>query len=93
MPELPSLAEAAGLPGSTSAVLGYCAPARTPREIVARLGAEILRAMQGREMRERFINAGLEPTAIGGDEAVAFIKRNIERYGQIAPPPRSMPRD
>ena len=35
-------------------------------------------------MRERFTNAGLEPTAIGGDEAVAFIKRNIERYGQIA---------
>jgi tripartite-type tricarboxylate transporter receptor subunit TctC len=40
--------------------------------------------MQGKEMLERFINAGLDPAAIGADEAAAFIKRNIERYGEIA---------
>ena len=85
LPELPPLAEAAGLPGfDIGGWLGYCAPARTPREIVARLGAEIVRIMQGGEMRDRFIKAGLDPVAIGADEAVAFIKRNIERYGQIA---------
>jgi len=85
MPEMPPLAETAGLPGfDIGGWLGYCAPARTPREIVARLGAEIVRIMQDGEMRERFIRAGLDPAGIGGDEAVAFIKRNIERYGQIA---------
>ena len=85
MPELPSLAEAAGLPGfDIGGWLGYCAPARTPPEIVGRLRAEILRTMQGSEMRERFMNAGLDPVAIGTDEALAFIKHNIERYGQIA---------
>jgi hypothetical protein len=40
--------------------------------------------MQGGEMRERFINAGFDPAVIGADEAPAFIKRNIERYGEIA---------
>ena len=85
LPELPPLAEAAGLPGfDIGGWLGYCAPARTPREIVARLSAEVVRIMQGNEMRERFINAGLDPAAIGADEAVTFIKHNIERYGQIA---------
>ena len=85
MPELPPLAEAAGLPGfDIGGWLGYCAPARTPRQIVARLGAEIVRIMQGSEMTERFVKAGLEPVGIGGDEAVAFIRSNIERYGQIA---------
>lgn len=85
LPEMPPLAEAAGLPGfDIGGWLGYCAPARTPREIVARLGAEIVRIMQGSEMRERFIKAGLDPKAIGADEAAAFIQRNIERYGQIA---------
>jgi tripartite-type tricarboxylate transporter receptor subunit TctC len=85
MPELPPLAEAAALPGfDIGGWLGYCAPARTPHDIVARLGGEIVRIMQGGEMRERFIKAGLDPAAIGGDEAVAFIKRNIERYGEIA---------
>jgi tripartite-type tricarboxylate transporter receptor subunit TctC len=85
MPELPSLAEAAGLPGfDIAGWIGYCAPARTPRQIVARLSAEILRTMQGNQMRERFMNAGLEPAAIGADDAPVFIKRNIERYGEIA---------
>ena len=85
LPELPPLAEAAGLPGfDVGGWIGYCAPARTPREIVARLGAGILVIMQGGEMRQRFLNAGLDPVAIGGEEAVAFIKRNIERYGEIA---------
>jgi tripartite-type tricarboxylate transporter receptor subunit TctC len=85
LPQLPPLAEAAGLPGfDIGGWLGYCAPARTPREIVARLGAEIVRIIQGSEMRERFIKAGLDPKAIGADEAPAFIQRNIERYGQIA---------
>jgi tripartite-type tricarboxylate transporter receptor subunit TctC len=85
MPELPSLAEAAGLPGfDIGGWIGYCAPARTPRQIVARLSAEILRTMQGNQMRERFMNAGLEPAAIGADDAPVFIKRNIERYGEIA---------
>ena len=30
------------------------------------------------------MNSGLDPVAIGTDEALAFIKHNIERYGQIA---------
>jgi tripartite-type tricarboxylate transporter receptor subunit TctC len=85
IPELPPLAEAAGLPGfDVGGWIGYCAPARTPREIVARLSVEIVRTMQGSEMRERFTNAGLDPKAIGADEAASFIKRNIERYGEIA---------
>jgi tripartite-type tricarboxylate transporter receptor subunit TctC len=40
--------------------------------------------MQGKEMQERFLNAGLDPVAMGAEEAAPFIKRNIERYGQIA---------
>ena len=85
LPEMPPLAETAGLPGfDIGGWLGYCAPARTPREIVARLGAEIVHVMQGNEMRELFIRAGLDPIAIGPDEAAAFIQRQIERYGEIA---------
>jgi tripartite-type tricarboxylate transporter receptor subunit TctC len=85
LPEIAPLAETAELPGfDVGGWLGYCAPAGTPREIVARAGAEIVRSMQGKEMQERFLNAGLDPVAMGAEEAAPFIKRNIERYGQIA---------
>ena len=86
MPELAPLAETAGLPGfDIGGWIGYCAPARTPREIVARLGGEIVRIMQGKEMHERFLGAGLGgPAALGPDEAAAILKRDLQSYGKIA---------
>lgn len=82
--ELAPLAETAGLPGfDIGGWSGYAAPAGTPREIVARLSAEILKAMQAPEVRERFINIGLDPVTMTPEETTAFIKQDIERYGRI----------
>jgi len=82
--ELAPLAETAGLPGfDIGGWSGYAAPAGTPREIVARLSAEILKAMQAPEVRERFINIGLDPVTMTPEETTAFIKQDIERYAQI----------
>jgi tripartite-type tricarboxylate transporter receptor subunit TctC len=84
LPEVAPLAEAAGLPGfDIGGWIGYAAPAGTPREVVARLSAEIARAMQTPEMRERFTNIGLDPVTMTPEETVAFIRQDIERYGQI----------
>lgn len=84
MPDLPPLAEAAGIPGyDMAAWVGYMAPAGTPREIVVRIAAEIQKAAQSADLKERFVSLGLEPAASTPEELGALLRREQERYGTI----------
>ena len=84
MPEVPTLAEAAELPGyDVAAWVAILAPAKTPREITARLGAEVQKAVQVQDLRERFIALGMEPSAGTSDELAARLIRERESYGAI----------
>ena len=84
LPEVPTLAEAANLPDYDAAAwIGYAAPAGTPREIVARLSAEIQKALQANELKERLLNAGLDPVSSTPGGLVAFMRNEQERYAAI----------
>lgn len=84
MPEVAPLAETAGLPGyDVAAWIGYAAPAGTPRDIVARLSAEMQKALQSPETKERMANIGLDALASTPEEMAAFMRREHERYGSI----------
>jgi tripartite-type tricarboxylate transporter receptor subunit TctC len=84
LPDVPTLAEAANLPQYDAAAwIGYMAPAGTPRDVANHLASEIKRAMQSKELQERYLALGLEPAASTPDEMGAFLKREQERYGKI----------
>jgi len=84
LPDVPTLAEAADLPGFDAAAwIGYSAPAGTPREIVARLSEEIQKAMRGPDMRERYVALGLDQASSTPDEMAAYMVREQERYATI----------
>jgi tripartite-type tricarboxylate transporter receptor subunit TctC len=84
LPDVPTLAEAADIPGyDIGAWIGYAAPPGTPREITARLAAEIQKAMQAQDLRERYLTLGMDPAANTPDEMGAFLRREQERYGSI----------
>jgi tripartite-type tricarboxylate transporter receptor subunit TctC len=84
LPDVPSLAEAAGIPGYDAAAwIGYLAPAGTPREITARLSAEIQKAVQTADLKARYLTLGMEPVANTPEELAALMRREQERYGQI----------
>jgi tripartite-type tricarboxylate transporter receptor subunit TctC len=84
LPGVPSLAQAADIPGyDIGAWIGYAAAPGTPREIVAKLSAEIGKAIQSPDLRERFMSLGLEPTANSPEEMAAFLKKEQQRYGDI----------
>ena len=83
LPDVPTMNEAAGFTDFDAAAwIGYAAPAGTPREIVARLSAEMQKAMQAPDFRERMLNAGLD-LATPPDDAAAFMKREQDRYATI----------
>jgi tripartite-type tricarboxylate transporter receptor subunit TctC len=83
LPDVPPLAETAGIPYAAAAWIGYAAPAGTPREVRARLSAEVQKALGSEEMKQRMINVGLDAVSSTPEEMAAFMKLEQERYGNI----------
>src|SRR5438874_643326 len=84
LPDVPPLAESAGLPEyDVAAWIGYAAPSGTPREVLARLSGEIQKALKTEELKERMANIGLDPVASTPEEMAAFMRREQERYAAI----------
>jgi tripartite-type tricarboxylate transporter receptor subunit TctC len=84
LPELPPLAEAAGLQGYDAAAwIGYVAPRGTPRDIVQRLAAEVGKALNSDELKARYVALGLDPVSTTPDEMADTLRREQERYGAI----------
>ena len=84
LPELPPLAEAAGLRGYDAAAwIGYVAPRGTPRDIVQRLAAEVGKALNSDELKARYVALGLDPVSTTPDEMADTLRREQERYGAI----------
>lgn len=82
LPELPAIAET--LPGYDMSVwYGVSAPAGTPREIVVRLNAEIVRALAAPDFRQRFEADANE--AIGGtpEQFGSYIKTELGRWEKL----------
>ncbi len=83
LPGIPTVAES-GIPGydSTNAV-GILAPAKTPRQTVARLNGEIDRILGMREVRERMSNLGTEPAGGAPEVFRTFIDSEIEKWARV----------
>ena len=84
LPDVPTLEEAAGLPGfEMSAWQGIVVPAATPREIVARLNAEINKAVQNADLRQRLATQGAEPLGGTSEHYAAYIRSELGRWTKV----------
>ena len=83
-PELPTLSESA-LPGfDVSTWQAVLAPAGTPREVVQRLNAEIVKAMALPEMKEKFLSFGTDAATGTPEELGRFLTSEVAKIGKIA---------
>ena len=83
-PELPTIAEAA-LPGFVFDVwYGMVVPGETPRAIVAKANAEIVRLLNTPVIRERFTAVGLEPSPSTSEEFRNLLRREIPMWHKVA---------
>jgi tripartite-type tricarboxylate transporter receptor subunit TctC len=83
MPDLPPLAEAAGLDYDAAAWIGYAAPSGTPREVLMRVSSEMQKALATQELKDRLISLGLDARSSTPEEMAAFMRREQERYAKI----------
>jgi tripartite-type tricarboxylate transporter receptor subunit TctC len=83
LPEVPTVAES-GFPGyEASSWYGILAPAGTPREIVARLNSEFLRALEQPEVRNNLLADGAEPVGGSAEQFGAYIRSEKDRMGKL----------
>lgn len=79
-PELPTVAEQ-GYPGFTGVPwIVLMAPARTPPAIVAKLNAEVNRALATKEMRDSFVAQGVETMLMSPEELGTFMKSELDKW-------------
>jgi len=84
LPDVPTLAEAANIPGyDIGAWIGYAAPPGTPKEVTAKLSAEIAKAMQAPDLKERYLSLGMDPASNTPEEMASFMRNEQARYGSI----------
>ncbi|HXV08961.1 MAG TPA: tripartite tricarboxylate transporter substrate-binding protein, partial [Burkholderiales bacterium] len=64
---------------------GIFAPARTPREIIARLNTELVRILRSPELIQIIVDSGGDPDAVGGspEEVAAFVRREQETLAAL----------
>jgi tripartite-type tricarboxylate transporter receptor subunit TctC len=82
-PDVPTVSES-GLPGfffnSWFAIL---APAGTPKEIVARLNAEVLKAVGDPEVRSKLENLGFTVRGSSAEELGALTREQLAKYARV----------
>ena len=82
-PELPTVAES-GVPGfEVTTMYGIAAPAKTPRAIIDRLHAEIVRALKLPDFRVRLTDAGADPVGSTPEEYTAFVQSEIAKWAKV----------
>ena len=59
------------------------APAATPRTIVARLNQCMVRTLGMSDVRTQLARQGVEPAPGTTEEAAAFLKKDVARWGRI----------
>jgi len=62
---------------------GFFAPAKTPREVIARLQKEIAAAARHPEVARRLVEIGAEPVGSTPAEQDAILKRQVEQFRPI----------
>ena len=83
LPELPTVGET--VPGVVvSAWYGMQVPAGTPREIIARLNADLVKAVATDRVARSIVASGLEPVTNTPEQFAAFIREETVRWGKVA---------
>ncbi len=83
LPDLPTVAES-GLPGyEAMGWFGLLAPAATPRQIVTKVSIDVNRVLAEREVREKMLGLGADPSGDTPEEFARFIREDQAKWGRL----------
>ena len=83
LPEVPTLAQA-GYPGILAENwYGLYAPAGTPKEVLARLHADLSRALADTDTRQKLAAQGAETRNLTSEQSAAFVRAEIAKWARV----------
>jgi tripartite-type tricarboxylate transporter receptor subunit TctC len=83
LPEVPAIGES--LKGfEADSWFGLMVPAGTPRDIIAKLNAEVQKTLASQEVKDRLLAVGGFVQAGGPEQFAARLKSDIEKWGKVA---------
>jgi tripartite-type tricarboxylate transporter receptor subunit TctC len=82
-PDIPTVIEAGVPKFDMMTWTGILAPAKTPPEIVARIGAEVRRVMHQPETRNFLISQGVEPAGSTAEEFASLIRSEMQKWRDL----------
>jgi tripartite-type tricarboxylate transporter receptor subunit TctC len=83
LPDVPTMAEA-GFPGQEADTLqGVLVPAATPKEIVALLHREFIKAIAAPDVQQRFAELGFDAAGSTSEQFAAQIKDEIAKWSKV----------
>ena len=82
-PDVPTLAES-GMPGfEVGAWQGLMVPANTPKPIIQRLNAEVMKALQSPDVRQKLALQGAEPLGSTPEAYGEYIQKELNRWEMV----------
>ncbi|HSD41470.1 MAG TPA: tripartite tricarboxylate transporter substrate binding protein [Burkholderiales bacterium] len=82
-PDVPTIAEA-GVPGyDVVQWFGILAPAGTPREIIAKLHAATVRALEDPKVKNGFLASGAETVGNTPEDLAAILRSDLAKWGKL----------
>lgn len=83
LPEVPSIQEDGVKEFETVAWFGIVAPAATPKQILARLNAETVKAIKLPDVNKRLLDAGSTIIGNSPEEADKFLRDEVDKWGKV----------
>lgn len=81
--EYPTIAES-GIPGFESAAWnGLYAPAALPKDVIARLNADVAKVLQIPEVQERLAQQGIDRVGNSPEQAAVYLRSEIVKWGKV----------
>lgn len=83
LPDVPSISES-GVPGfEVNAHSGFLAPGGTPKELVNKLNATLVQALQSPDVKEKFSGFGVEAVSSTPEQYADYIKSEIAKWAKV----------
>jgi len=82
-PDVPTIAEA-GVPGYEATIwLGLMAPAATPRPVIDKLNAEVVKVINAPEVKDNWSKQGAVPMGMSPDDFGKFLREDVQKWSKL----------